>query len=60
MVCDLFGSKHKNKKAIKKKKKKNFKGNKVLLVDQVDTFFSKDFYGNTYNPGALLQNNDII
>ena len=29
---------------------------KVLLVDEVDVIFSKDFFGNTYNPLALLVN----
>ena len=26
--------------------------NKILLIDEVDVFFSKDFYGATYNPSA--------
>jgi len=26
----------------------------VLLIDEVDVFFSNDFYGNTYNPAALF------
>lgn len=27
---------------------------KILLVDEVDVFFSKDFYGNVYTPSASL------
>lgn len=26
----------------------------VLLIDEVDVFFSDDFYGQTYNPQALI------
>jgi len=40
--------------------KKRYSSGKVLLVDEVDTFFSKDFYGNTYNPCAIIKNNLII
>ncbi|ETO08110.1 hypothetical protein RFI_29276 [Reticulomyxa filosa] len=32
---------------------------KVLLIDEVDVFFSKDFYGNCYSPAATLRH-DII
>ena len=28
----------------------------VLLIDEVDVFFSEDFYGKTYNPTTLLKN----
>ena len=38
--------------------KKNSK-KKVLLIDEVDVFFSKDFFGNTYNPIALYQNKNV-
>lgn len=34
--------------------------NRVLLVNEVDTFFSRDFYGNTYNPCTLLTDDDVI
>jgi hypothetical protein len=27
----------------------------ILLIDEVDVFFSRDFYGETYNPAALIQ-----
>lgn len=26
----------------------------------MDTFFSKDFYGNTYNPGTMFANENIV
>lgn len=26
----------------------------------MDTFFSRDFYGNTYNPCTLLTDNDVV
>ena len=32
---------------------------KILLIDEVDVFFSKDFYGNTYNPVTLLKNSVV-
>lgn len=28
---------------------------RALLIDEVDVFFGKDFYGNTYNPLASIQ-----
>ena len=28
---------------------------KILLIDEVDVFFSKDFYGNNYTPAAKLK-----
>ena len=31
----------------------------ILLVDEVDVFFGKEFYGQTYNQVAHLQNDDI-
>jgi hypothetical protein len=27
----------------------------VLLIDEVDVFFSDDFYGKTYNPRATIK-----
>jgi hypothetical protein len=32
---------------------------RVLLVDEVDVFFTKDFYGNTYNPACDLRHASI-
>jgi len=33
---------------------------KVLMVDEVDVFFGKDFYGNLYKPLAKLKDPTII
>lgn len=33
---------------------------KILLIDEVDVFFSKDFYGNVYTPCASLKDATII
>lgn len=30
------------------------------MIDEVDVFFSKDFYGNTYSPQAIIQNPSVI
>lgn len=35
------------------------KKKKMLLIDEVDVFFTQDFYGNTYNP-ILLVNNESV
>lgn len=32
---------------------------RVLLIDEVDMFFSKEFYGNTYNPTASITGPDV-
>jgi hypothetical protein len=32
---------------------------KILLIDEVDVFFSKDFYGEAYTPGLRLQDPTI-
>jgi hypothetical protein len=32
---------------------------KVLLIDEVDTFLSRDFYGATYNPCTILHNEHV-
>jgi hypothetical protein len=32
----------------------------VLLIDEVDIFFGKDFYGNTYNPATLISNTETF
>ena len=39
--------------------KQNPKKEKVLLIDEVDVFFSKDFYGALYNPSVLLKDPKI-
>jgi hypothetical protein len=31
----------------------------VLLIDEVDTFLSRDFYGATYNPCTILHNENV-
>jgi hypothetical protein len=33
---------------------------KILLVDEVDNFFSKEFYGNTYNPCTFINSPNVI
>ncbi len=38
---------------------KSYSRPKVLLIDEVDIFFSKDFYGNVYNPKACLKDPTI-
>lgn len=32
----------------------------ILLIDEIDVFFSKDFYGQVYTPGFLYKNEKII
>lgn len=32
---------------------------KVLLVDEVDVFFNKEFYGNVYNPSSIVKDPTI-
>jgi len=49
----ILGSSSKVKKN-KKSGKINTSRPKILLIDEVDVFFSKDFYGNTYRPLAKL------
>ena len=48
---------HESKSPIKLDE--HYKRPKVLLIDEVDVFFSKDFYGNTYNPIAVLKHPTI-
>ncbi len=44
----------------KKPKSKNIsKRPKILLVDEVDVFFSKEFFGNLYPPLTVLKNQSI-
>ncbi|ETO05340.1 hypothetical protein RFI_32056, partial [Reticulomyxa filosa] len=33
---------------------------KILLIDEVDIFFSKEFYGSFYSPAATLRHDTII
>jgi hypothetical protein len=35
---------------IKKKRDKNAKKQSILIIDEVDVFFSDSFYGKTFNP----------
>jgi hypothetical protein len=39
--------------------KKEVNRPRILLIDEVDVFFSKDFYGNSYNPVLLLNDESI-
>ncbi len=32
---------------------------KILLIDEVDVFFSRDFYGSVYTPSASLKDSTI-
>ena len=32
---------------------------KILLIDEVDVFFSKEFYGNVYTPSTMLRDPTI-
>ncbi|CAM2727660.1 unnamed protein product [Rotaria socialis] len=32
---------------------------KILLIDEVDVFFSRDFYGNVYTPSASLKDTTV-
>ena len=36
--------------------KNDEKRKKVLLIDEVDVFFSKEFFGASYNPSAVVKN----
>ena len=37
---------------FKKDYKSNTLGKSILLIDEVDVFFSESFYGKTYNAGV--------
>jgi hypothetical protein len=39
-----------------KKKEKNTRA-KILLIDEVDVFFSREFYGNIYTPSIVFGHN---
>ncbi|KAL4434988.1 hypothetical protein ABPG74_017744 [Tetrahymena malaccensis] len=43
----------------KKMKIENTRNPRILLVDEADVFFSKEFHGNIYNPIARLQDENI-
>jgi hypothetical protein len=47
----------KNPPAISKPK--SFDGARVLLIDEVDVFFSKEFYGKVYVPQAQIKSPEI-
>jgi len=32
---------------------------KILLIDEVDVFFDRDFYGSSYNPSTYIRDKDI-
>ena len=32
----------------------------ILLIDEVDVFFSKEFYGNLYTPSTVLRDPTVI
>ena len=50
-VLSFFGiESNQNEKKGKKEKR-----DKVLLIDEVDIFFSKDFYGALYTPSAVVK-----
>ncbi|CAL6013736.1 Helicase-related_protein [Hexamita inflata] len=36
------------------------KRDQILMIDEVDVFFSEDFYGSSYNPVTSIQNQEII
>ncbi|CAL6025644.1 Conserved_hypothetical protein [Hexamita inflata] len=38
---------------------KNHNRERILLIDEVDVFFSKEFYGNIYKPMTQVSNNQI-
>ncbi len=46
--------------AISKQSTKSSDDNKILLIDEVDVFFSPDFYGNSYRPLTQLQDVSIF
>ena len=55
VVTDIFNG----KKIDTKVKKPSSLNPQVLLIDEVDVFFSKEFYGNTYSPSAVIQDPSI-
>eukprot|EP01041_Mallomonas_annulata_P001955 gene1955-3795_t len=40
--------------------KSNSTAKKILLIDEVDVFFSKDFFGATYNPLTTYQSEETV
>ncbi len=45
--------------AVVETNKVNMASHRVLLIDEVDVFFSKDFYGNKYNPSLNLMEESL-
>eukprot|EP01041_Mallomonas_annulata_P001680 gene1680-3252_t len=41
-------------------KKKNSTVKRILLIDEVDVFFSKDFFGASYNPGGSYRSDETV
>ena len=61
LARDVFDAKYASKKKINEKNLE--KPTRILLIDEVDTFLSKNFYGQTYNPvtGTYIKEiSDII
>lgn len=48
-----------NSTSLNLKKFNMIENQRILLVDEVDVFFSKDFYGSSYNPSATLRDPTI-
>jgi hypothetical protein len=46
-------------KPVKVTKPSANKRPRILLIDEVDVFFSRDFYGATYNPSVILRSPEI-
>eukprot|EP01041_Mallomonas_annulata_P009370 gene9370-19434_t len=40
--------------------KNNSSAKRILLIDEVDVFFSKDFFGATYNPIATFKSEETV
>eukprot|EP01041_Mallomonas_annulata_P003358 gene3358-6649_t len=53
-------SKSPSKKSKKSLLKKKNSTKRILLIDEVDVFFSKDFFGATYNPIAQFKSDEMI
>ncbi len=44
----------------RKRREANKTRKAILIIDEVDVFFSKSFYGKEFKPVALYQNEQII
>lgn len=62
LACDLFSSKTKEIQMDNSLDMdiSDHDGDNILLVDEVDTFFSDQLYGNTYNPATTLQTKELL